>query len=225
MTKAPRPGHVKTRLVPPLTPTQAAELNRCFLRDTAAAIAQACGDSATGVAVYTPKGAEADYADLLLREFYLLPHRTGSFGERLIGAGEDLFQIGFASVCLIDSDSPTVPPECYSRAATLLQSKQDVVVPGPSEDGGYYLIGLNKLHRRLFEDIDWSTERVTEQTIARAKELNLPVEMLQTGYDIDDPVTLRRACDELLASDTRSAMNVAPHTREFLSRLVGQREL
>src|SRR5215831_8210412 len=75
MTKAPRPGQVKTRLVPPLTPEQAAQLNVCFLRDTAAAIAQACSRTARGVAVYTPAGSEAAYADILPREFELLPQR------------------------------------------------------------------------------------------------------------------------------------------------------
>src|SRR5438046_2012618 len=113
MTKAPRAGQVKTRLTPPLSPAEAAELNRCFLRDTTAAIAQASGHIARGVAVYTPKGAEADYTDILPGNFELLLQRGGSFGERLIAAAEDLFRVGFASVCLIDSDSPTVATECY----------------------------------------------------------------------------------------------------------------
>jgi rSAM/selenodomain-associated transferase 1 len=222
MTKAPRAGQVKTRLVPPLTPAEAADLNRCFLRDTAAALTHACGELARGVAVYTPRGAETDYTEILPSEFLLLAQRPGLFGARLIGAAEDLFRIGFASVCLIDSDSPTVPAEWYAQAATLLSRNDDRVVLGPSEDGGYYLIGLKNLHRRLFEDIDWSTPRVLEQTIARANELHLPVALLPTGYDIDDRATLRRLCDELLGSN---ANNFAPHTREFLSRFVAQRKL
>src|SRR5213082_2232776 len=76
MTKAPRAGQVKTRLVPPLSPQEAAELNICFLRDTAAAIAKACGTTARGVGVYTPIGAEAAYIDILPREFELIPQRV-----------------------------------------------------------------------------------------------------------------------------------------------------
>src|SRR5438445_13834760 len=72
-TKAPRAGKVKTRLVPPLSPEEAAQLNVCFLRDTAAAIAKACGTSARGVGVYTPIGAEAAYIDLLTGELNLVP--------------------------------------------------------------------------------------------------------------------------------------------------------
>src|SRR5690348_187180 len=103
MTKVPRPGHVKTRLVPPLTPEEAAELNVCFLRDTAAAIQHACGTAAAGVAVYTPMGFETAYADILPPEFQLLPQRGDGFGERLAFAAEDIFRCGFNSVCLIDS--------------------------------------------------------------------------------------------------------------------------
>ena len=57
---------------------------------------------------------------------------------------------------------------------------------GPSDDGGYYLIGMKKMHRRLFEEIDWSTERVFEQTIERARELGVEVHILPTWYDVDD---------------------------------------
>src|SRR5205814_3323838 len=109
MTNAPRAGQVKTRLIPPLSPEDAAQLNICFLRDTAAAIAKSCGTTARGVGVYTPVGAEAAYIDILPSDFDLLPQRGQGFGERLAFAAEDLFRCGFGAVCLIDSDSPTVP--------------------------------------------------------------------------------------------------------------------
>jgi rSAM/selenodomain-associated transferase 1 len=225
MTKAPRAGQVKTRLIPPLTPDEAAELNICFLRDTAAAISQACGENARGVAVYTPVGAEVDYIHILPRGFRLVPQRGEGFGERLALAVEDLFQIGFASVCLIDSDSPTIPAKSYADAALLLSMQGESVVLGPSDDGGYYLIGLNKMEHRLFEKIDWSTERVLAQTRQRAAELDLEVKLLPPGYDVDDRATLRRLCDELLGDDATSAIAIAPNTREFLRELIAQKEL
>src|SRR5256885_10263194 len=80
MPKAPRAGQVKTRLVPPLSPEEAAELNICFLRDTAAAISKAVGTTAHGVGVYTPIGAEAAYIDILPSDFDLLPQRGDGFG-------------------------------------------------------------------------------------------------------------------------------------------------
>src|SRR6476619_6212213 len=101
MTKAPQPGRVKTRLVPPLMPDEAAELNKCFLRDTAAAISSVIANNeACGIAAYTPLGAEAAYADILPADFNLLPQRGVSFGERLYFAAEDLLRCGFDSVCL-----------------------------------------------------------------------------------------------------------------------------
>src|SRR5213592_4900308 len=84
MTKAPQAGRVKTRLVPPLTPGEAAELNKCFLRDTAASISSAASDkNACGIAVYTPIGCETAYTDILSIDFTLLPQRGEEFGERL----------------------------------------------------------------------------------------------------------------------------------------------
>src|ERR1700752_2549374 len=133
MTKAPQVGRVKTRLVPPQTPEEAAELNKCFLRDTAAAISNVAV-AACGIAVYTPVGAESAYIDILPPDFSLLAQGGDKFGERLYLALEDLFKCGFESVCLIDSDSPTVPPKNFEQAAELLSASEDRVVLGPSDD-------------------------------------------------------------------------------------------
>jgi uncharacterized protein len=223
MTKAPRAGMVKTRLVPPLTQDEAAKLNRSFLRDIADGISSAIGETATetaalGIGVYTPLGTEADYGNILPKEFFLIPQRGHHFGDRLIFAAEDLFKVGFASVCLINSDSPTVPPESFSQAVKLLRLPGDRTVLGPCDDGGYYLIGLKSLHRELFERIDWSTERVLEQTRQRATEIGLEVKLLPVGYDVDDRATLRRLCGELLGE--KSPDGFAPNTREFLTEII-----
>lgn len=221
MTKAPRAGRVKTRLTPPLTPEEAAALNICFLRDTTSAITTAVSDgSARGIAVYTPVGEEAVYVDIVPAYFELVPQRGGPFGERLIFAIEDLLQLGFHSVCLIDSDSPTVPEHSYSKAARILAKPGKRIVLGPSDDGGYYLIGMNKLHRRVFEEIDWSTERVCKQTIERAAEAGLEVELLPISFDVDDRATLRRLCDELLGETRNADAFPAPATRQFLEDLI-----
>jgi rSAM/selenodomain-associated transferase 1 len=250
MTKAPHAGRVKTRLVPPLTPDEAAELNKCFLRDTVAAISNACGHCpvgdlgakqsackqhatrsamaaarACGIAVYTPVGAESAYADILPADFTLLPQRGDKFGERLYFAVEDLFRCGFQSVCLIDSDSPTVPAVNFEQAVQVLEAGGNRLVLGPSDDGGYYLIGLKKPDRRLFEQIDWSTERVLNQTIQRATDIELEVKLLPTGYDIDDQAGLRRLRDELLKNEWGSSNEVAPSTRRFLASLVARKRL
>jgi hypothetical protein len=220
MTKVPRPGRVKTRLTPPLTPEEAAALNTCFLRDTAAAIELAAGEGiARGIGVYTPIGEESAYGGILPGSFELIPQRGDAFGERLTNAAEDLFAVGFDSICLIDSDSPTVPQRAFSDAARWLSQSGDRVVFGPSDDGGYYLIGMKKLHRRLFEDIVWSTEQVAAQTLERAAELGVKVELLPTWYDVDDRVTLQRLCNELLGQDPSTGF-AALETRNFLLSVI-----
>ena len=219
MTKAPAPGNVKTRLSPPLTPEEAAELNACFLRDISLSIAIATElSSARGIGVYTPSGSEAIYDSLLPPSFELLAQRGQSFGERLVYALEDLFTIGFGSVCLINSDSPAARPESFAEAANELAKPGDRIVLGPAEDGGYYLIGLKKLHRRLFENIDWSTERVFSQTIGRAREIGLTVHVLREGLDVDDHRSLSRLSEQLC----RENADVAPNTRKFLEELRGR---
>lgn len=222
MTKAPRAGRVKTRLTPPLLPEEAAALNICFLRDTTAAIARTAGSkSSQGVAVYTPVGAEAAYAEILPTDFLLVPQRGEAFGERLSAATEDLLALGFNSLCLIDSDSPTLPDAAFAKAVNFLAQPGDSVVIGPSDDGGYYLIGLKKSHHRLFEGIDWSTEHVLRQTVEAAREIGLPVHLLPSGYDVDDRHTLSRLCAECLgANGTHDDTFAAPATRQFLRDLI-----
>ena len=217
MTKAPRAGKVKTRLVPPLTPEEAAALNVCFLRDITAAIEQATQNTkAVGVAVYTPAGAASSYRGIIPDDFFLVPQRGQAFGERLYFATEDLLRLGFESVCLINSDSPTVPAEAFIEAVQVLADPGDRVVLGPSDDGGYYLIGLKKLHRRIFAEIDWSTEKVLRQTTDRAEELHLDIHLLPAWFDVDDRATLRRLCISLLQPADESA----PATKRFLEDLI-----
>jgi rSAM/selenodomain-associated transferase 1 len=218
MTKAPEAGKVKTRLTPPLTSAEAAALNISFLRDLARSIDVTTGVApARGVAIYTPLGKEAVYENVLPDRFLMIPQRGEDFGKRLELAVADLLDAGFASVCLINSDSPAVSWNNFAEAANELAKPGDQIVLGPSDDGGYYLIGLKQLHRRVFEQIDWSTERVFKQTLKRAQEIGVPVHQLATGYDVDDQGTLRRLCDELLGgSESKSA----PHTQRFLREII-----
>lgn len=224
MAKAPRPGRVKTRLSPPLTSEQAAAINVCFLRDTTENIA-VVGSSGTsaGVVSYTPIGEEALFDNLLPRGFALIPQRGDGFGERLMATAEDLLACGYGSVCLIDSDSPTVPAAAFEQAVAELQREGDRVVLGPSHDGGYYLIGLKRAHSGLFANITWSTSVVFAETVAAAKAADIEVVVLPLWYDVDDGETLELLNAELLHATpppfTAVAGYDAVNTRNFLSAL------
>src|SRR6201993_4352192 len=111
MIKTPRNGFSKTRLSPPLSLEEAASISRCFLKDTSAAIEALSQEDpfVVGVAIYTPVGSEGDLAELLPSGFKMIVQREADFGTRLLGATQGLFSVGFAAVCLVNSDSPTLP--------------------------------------------------------------------------------------------------------------------
>jgi uncharacterized protein len=218
MAKAPLEGEVKTRLVPPLTAREAAALNICFLRDMAANIDSI--EAASGLVVYTPAGSESAFAGVLPERFSFLAQRGAHLGERLCNATDDLLRQGFGAVCLINSDSPTLPRSILIRALESLAAEGDRVVLGAAEDGGYYLIGLKHAHRNLFNEIAWSTSDVLARTRQRAAEIDLPVELLPPWYDVDDAGTLTRLCEELLFTSPLNGAYPAPHTRAFLEAVV-----
>ncbi len=222
MSKAPRPGKVKTRLSPPLTPHEAAALNICFLRDTSENIAEVARQgSAAGLVCYTPVGDEVAFDGLLPKSFSLIAQRGDGFGERLHCAALDILACGFGSVCLIDSDSPTVPTAALRSAVEHLHRPGDRVVLGGSDDGGYYLIGLKQAHSAPFERITWSTAAVYSETVQRVREAHIDLVQLPLWYDVDDAATLAILEAELLDEHRPAFASIAGYeaesTRAFLA--------
>jgi rSAM/selenodomain-associated transferase 1 len=227
MAKASVAGSVKTRLVPPLTCEEAAELNTCCLTDVAANVeAAAKRIPIQGFAAYHPLGSEQFFENLLPGSFRLVPPKEPTIGRSLFHAARDLLSAGYRSVCLVNADSPTLPTELLVEAVCRLREPGDRVILGPAADGGYYLIGIKQFHARLFEEIDWSTERVYRQTIARAGEIGLTVASLREWYDVDDAETLAVLTRELrlgpASKDGYYGGYAAPATSAFLERLVAR---
>jgi rSAM/selenodomain-associated transferase 1 len=221
MAKAPLAGAVKTRLVPPLTPEEATNLHICFLRDMSASIDEVvAGTGNEGVVVYAPLGSEATFDRILPSGFNLLGQRGESLGDRLCNATEDLLRQGYDSLCLINSDSPTLPKALLHSAIEALAHDGDRVVLGAAADGGYYLIGLKNVHPRLFDRIAWSSAEVLAHTVERAAEIGLEVKLLPAWYDVDDAATLNQLCQELFLSSQRDGNYRAPYTREYLAKLI-----
>jgi rSAM/selenodomain-associated transferase 1 len=206
--------------VPPLTAEEAAALSACFIRDAAENIAGAAEQAAIdGYIAFTPAGAEGEFRALLTPGTRLLPSRRPGLGASLYDAAADLLNAGYGAVCLVNSDSPTLPTAILLAATQALLASGDRLVLGPAEDGGYYLIGLKRAHRRLFEDITWSTPAVLAQTEERARELGLAVTRLPVWYDVDDIASLHRLHAELAQAGDGSRTHQAKHTAHFLRSL------
>jgi uncharacterized protein len=150
----------------------------------------------------------------------LLPPRRIGLGASLLDAASDLLAAGYGAACLLDADSPTLPTAVLLDAVRALALPGDRVVIGRAADGGYYLIGLKHPHRRLFEEIAWSTELVFQQTLDRATEIGLTVHALPVWYDVDDVASLRHLIGDLAAPDRTGYP--APHTSALL-RLLAHR--
>jgi rSAM/selenodomain-associated transferase 1 len=234
MAKAPRAGKVKTRLAPPLTLEESAALNVCFLRDTTRNIADVCegltqvsesrpgAPRAAGLVCYTPVGDEAAFDGILPENFALIAQRGDGFGERLLLAAEDILACGYGAVCLIDSDSPTMPAQALKMAVRELAREGERIVLGGSDDGGYYLIGMKRAHAAAFENVTWSTGRVYRETVENVRAAGVELVELPTWYDVDDGATLAVLERELLEGKQPEFAKVegyrAEKTKEFLER-------
>jgi rSAM/selenodomain-associated transferase 1 len=208
--KAPRPGFVKTRLHGALSVEDATDLYRCFLKDTLA-----LAGSIPGIEVlisYTPRGSECFFEGIISSSHRLLAQRGDGLGDKIIYAFEDLFGEGFDSAALMNADSPTLPHSHIARAFEELRRPGDRVVVGPAEDGGYYLIGIKRLHRRLFEQITWSSGQVLAETIERASEIGLEVTLLPQWYDVDGVAEFERLKREMIEAHRRTLSHAPAHS-------------
>jgi uncharacterized protein len=229
MAKASVPGRTKTRLTPPLTATEAAACNTAFLKDVSTNLLAAGGHAAIhGYMAYGPPGAEQFFIDNLPREIGLIESWLPNFGDCLFKAINGLFAAGHESAVVLNSDSPTLPTALLVETAEMLARPGDRAVLGPSTDGGYYLLGIEQAHRRLFDDIDWSTERVARQTLDRANEIGLDVHCLPAWYDVDDSQALRQLHAELFeraSLDPALTPFRAPNTAALMGELLATADL
>lgn len=189
MAKAPWPGAVKTRLCPPLGAAEAAALYRCFLLDKIAAVRMLMNTRA--VIAYSPDEAAAEFG-VLAPDFALMAQRGPDLGARLHATLASLLADGHSGAIAVDSDTPTLPREFLQQAVDCLTRREADVVLGPTDDGGYYLIGLRAAHAVLFEAVPWSTSAVLEVTLSKASAAGLRTVCLPTWFDIDTPDDLRR---------------------------------
>jgi rSAM/selenodomain-associated transferase 1 len=215
MAKAPREGEVKTRLLGALSPEEARRLYVAFLSDTFALMEDVMEErkELSLALCYTPEGEEEAFEEVEREGSLMIAQRGATLGERLTNCFADFFGLGFESVVVIGADSPTLPGEYLFDAFECFETDDDVVI-GPTEDGGYYLVGMRRLHHRIFEDIPWGGAFAMDATIERAREAGLNLVVLPEWRDVDTPEDFERLKREL--DENKDA---AQFTRRFLKEL------
>jgi rSAM/selenodomain-associated transferase 1 len=182
--RAPEPGRVKTRLVPLLGENGAARLHARLVEQTLeTALASGIGN----VDLYCSPGIKNAFFLKNKKRFGigLRSQGGGDLGDRMHRAFEHALR-SYSSVVLIGSDCPALSPADLRAAARALRAGADAVL-SPAEDGGYALIGLRQVSRRLFDGIAWSTPEVLAQTRRRLRQLRWRWKELRTVWDVDRP--------------------------------------
>ncbi len=192
-TKTPRPGAVKTRLIPALGEKGAADLHVRLARHAIATAAEAAADRRVLEVRYT--GDSADAARAAFGQHTYVDQGAGDLGARMERTFDDHLARGVQRVVIIGTDCPDISRNTLDRAFAGLE--QHDMVLGPAADGGYYLIGLRRAAPALFRDMIWGDEHVFNESLRRAEAAALRVAVLDTLHDIDRPDDLTRLPEEL----------------------------
>jgi rSAM/selenodomain-associated transferase 1 len=206
MAKAPREGFVKTRLSAAYPAREVARLSECMLRDTVTLVQTLLR---VHVAVMCPSGDVAEIQSHVPSGVQVVGQRGHGLAAALASVFER-FLPDFHRVVAVDSDSPHLPPARLQSAFDFLESN-DVVV-GPTEDGGYYLVGASAIHPHLFDLAPLGTGGARDALLENARRLGLSVALTEACYDVDLPDDLRRLAAELRIEPTR-----APRTAALLA--------
>lgn len=189
MLKYPRPGAVKTRLVPALGERRAYALYTALARHAVGEAKQLTGGGETSVEASIADGPD----DAAAREWLggglrIRPQGDGDLGQRMERAVREALAEGASSVVLIGADCPELTAERLASAFGVLEGTD--VVLGPAADGGYYLIGMRRLLPEVFRGIQWGGELVLEQTLDAARAAGIEWRLLDTLSDVDRPEDL-----------------------------------
>lgn len=207
--KVPQPGRVKTRLTTLLSPEQAAMLYEAFLHDALAQYEAMEVD----VRLYLSPPTTPRPIDLVPDSVAVREQQGDGLGERMMHAFVESFAEGYERLVVIGTDHPTLPTAFIEQAFAALAAPLSVVI-GPSDDGGYYLLGMNDFYPQLFDEMTYSHADVFTQTLARSGDTGAAVSVLPSWYDVDTPELLRR-----LVKDLEDPSVHAPNTRRALAEL------
>lgn len=181
--KFPEPGNVKTRLAKEVGEEQAATIYANMAKTIVKNVVDP--ENYKTAIYYDPPEKREEIQQWIGNQILLYSAQKGNFlGDKISNAFEEIFNNGSEYAVIIGSDCVDVSSNTIKGAIALLYDND--VVLGPAADGGYYLLGLNKHRPEIFQEIDWSTEQVLNQTIEKILENNLSYRLLKTLRDIDN---------------------------------------
>jgi len=188
-SRAPEAGKVKTRLIPALGKQGAAELQQRMSRHIIDQVFQA---QFSHIEIQCQPDSKHPFFLHLLTDYCveLNPQKGEDLGKKMAHAMQQAL-LQYKYVIIIGTDAPVLNNSYMEQAFQKLQSGIDIVL-GPAEDGGYVLIGLSRFEADIFNGIDWSTERVLQQTRERIQQANMSYHELSTLWDVDRPADLAR---------------------------------
>jgi hypothetical protein len=207
MAKAPRPGAVKTRLTPSLSPEAVTAFYSCLLDDTLA-LARSLGD--VEVAIMCPESDVNELARLAGKDVSVVAQKGEGLAAGLTSVFAHFADGDQRRTIAFNSDSPHLPRSVLEGAFTTL-AEYDVVV-GPTDDGGYYLVGAKASYPALFARDGMGTSSALERLLSNARALELSIGFSDPFYDIDVADDLTR-----LAAELRQAPMRAPRTAQWLN--------
>ena len=203
-TRIPLLGKTKTRLQPFLTDRQCCLLHRAFLRDVFHVLGEVSVPCDILVC-YTPEGNLAELEDLLPGAAAFFPQQGAALGEKMHNAIRHVLCSGYKRCVLIGSDLPLLRAKAIEEAFAFLESNDIVLCP--TEDGGYYLVGMKQPCEEIF-NMEYGVSDVFEKTLATAKALGKTCAVGEATMDVDDPQDLLRLAERLNKEGPQVCANI-----------------
>jgi rSAM/selenodomain-associated transferase 1 len=207
--KEPREGLVKTRLRGLLSAKECSDLYKVFLKDIVAVAKRVVCDER--VIAYESFDSPPRFLRKMAPRFKFYEQRGADLGERMYNAFSNLQRRPGWKTIIIGSDVPSIQESLIDNAFVFLETYDAVF--GPSGDGGYYLVGLNKPCRRLFTGIQWSSAVVMRQTLKKCAQLKLSFRLIERHDDVDSPEALAQLRNSLKKNPDK---RIAKWTKNFL---------
>ncbi len=212
MAKVPQAGNVKTRLQNILSPEDCETLAGALLKDAVNKAKTVCENT---FIAFSPPDKIEKLKEILPEELNFIAQTGEDLGDKMLNAFQFVFEQKTDSIVMIGTDSPTFPFDFIEQAFEFLETNSEIVL-GKTEDGGFYLIGLRRLHREIFENVPWSSLQTFEKVYTNIQKLGLHLREVPGWYDVDEERDLIQLKNEIQRSE--NAKRRASRTAEWLTQ-------